>query len=67
MSELVENVRGIIEAHIAACEPPDAIARATIAAVIEFLYVEAGRSVCPGAAAEYLSATFLEKQIEGKE
>lgn len=38
-------------------------ARAAIAAVIEFLYLEAGRSVCPGAAAEYLSAKFLEEQI----
>ena len=37
MSELVEKVRGIIETHIAACEPPDAIARAAIAAVAEWL------------------------------
>lgn len=41
----------------------EAESRAAIAAVIEFLYLEAGRSVCPGAAAEYLSAKFLEKQI----
>lgn len=37
MSELVKNVRGIIETHIAACEPPDAIARAAIAAVADWL------------------------------
>lgn len=37
MSGLVEKVRGIIETHIAACEPPEAIARAAIAAVAEWL------------------------------
>ena len=37
MSELLEKVRAIIETHIAACEPPDAIARATLAAVADWL------------------------------
>ena len=46
MSELVEKVRGIIETHIAACEPPDAIARAAIAAVVRALRDETEMRSC---------------------
>ena len=39
-------------------------ARAAIAAVAEWLCLEAARSASPGQAHEYLSATLLKKQLE---
>lgn len=39
-------------------------ARAAIAAVAEFLCLEAARSASPAQAHEYLSATLLKKQLE---
>lgn len=59
MSELVEKVRGIIETHIAACEPPDAIARAAIAAVAKWLEVDVGT------ASAYIAADNLCEQLDG--
>lgn len=58
MSDLVEKVRGIIETHIAACEPPDAIAREAIAAVAEWIETEAAYE------RERRVADILMKQLE---
>jgi hypothetical protein len=60
MSELVEKVGDIIRAHIAACEPTDAIARAAIAAVVTALRDELLRGKSKAA-----SSTMLTVHVRG--